>query len=226
MGRGTQQLPRLIIFDLDGTLIDTEPTSIRAWIDAAREFGLELSQDEVESFIGLNNEAVGKLARKRFGPTIPFEAIFQRKRELGRLAFEQGIALKPGVRELLDTLEALGVRACIATSSGKSRSVDFLRRLDLFHRFEFLISGEDVTNSKPHPEIFQRCLEKAGVAPAWAMVVEDSRNGIIGARASGATAVLIPDVIPADDVMKEQADLEFSSLLEFRAYLLSLFDLI
>lgn len=222
MGRGTQQLPGLIIFDLDGTIIDTEPTSMQMWVASAKEFGLDLTLEQAQQFIGLNNEAVGKLAAVMLGTDISFDAIFTRKRELSRQILDQGFDLKTGVMELLDTLDELGIPSCIATSSGKERSERYLKKAGLLDRFQFLISGEEVTHSKPHPEIFLRCIEKAGIEPGASMVVEDSRNGIIGARSSGAIPVLIPDIVPPDAEMIENADFLFDSLLGLRDYLLTL----
>ena len=222
MGRGTQQIPELIIFDLDGTIIDTEPTSIRAWIAAAGEYGLDLTEEQVLQFIGLNNPAIKVLAKDEFGADLPFDEIFLRKQELSRQEFDRGITLKTGAKEVLETVKELGIPACIATSSSKDRSERFLQRVGLWEYFEFLISGQDVTQSKPDPEIFLKCLEKAGVKPDSAMVVEDSKNGISGARRSGATTVLIPDVVKVDETMLENADFQFVSLLELRDYLLSL----
>lgn len=222
MGRGTQQLPRIIIFDLDGTILDTEPVSLNAWIQAAAEYGLELSMDQVTRFIGLTNQAVAELAKREFGEDLPIAQIFQRKRALTQVEFRAGIPLKKGVRELLATLQELGIRTCIATSSGKDRSNRFLQSVNLLDQFEFLISGEEVTHSKPHPEIFLRCLDQANVPANSAIVVEDSKNGIIGARRSGAKTVLIPDLVTVDEEMAANTDFVFESLLDLRDYILTL----
>lgn len=222
MGRRTGKRPELIIFDLDGTLLDTEPVSVEAWIQAGAELGLPLTREDILPFIGRNTDSIRQLALERFGPQIPFAAIHQRKKEISHLQFQKGIPLKTGVRELLAELDHLKIRRCIATSSAKKRSENFLDSLGLLGAFEFLVSGEEVTHSKPHPEIFQRCMVRARVGAADAMVIEDSKNGIIGARASGAASVLIPDILAADDVMKEHADLIFASLLDLKDHLISL----
>lgn len=222
MGRGTGELPELIVFDLDGTILDTEPVSIQAWITAGQEYGVSITSDQIMPYIGRNADSIKDLAREQFGPEVPFAEIYHRKKEICRLEFARGVSLKPGVHELITTLSELGIRRCIATSSRKVRSENFLESHDLLREFEFVFSGEEVTRSKPHPEIFLRSMARAGVDPGRSMVVEDSRNGIIGARESGATAVLIPDVVPADEIMRGQADLIFEDLFQFRDHLKSL----
>lgn len=222
MGRGTGKLPELIVFDLDGTILDTEPVSIRAWITAGQEYGVKITADQIMPYIGRNADSIQDLAREQFGPEIPFAEIFHRKKEICRVEFARGVILKPGVHEIMAALSELGIRRCIATSSRKVRSENFLEAHDLLREFEFVFSGEEVTRSKPHPEIFLRSMARAGVDPSHSMVVEDSRNGIIGARDSGATAVLIPDVVPADEVMRGHADLIFQDLFQLRDHLKSI----
>ncbi|KAF5058977.1 HAD family phosphatase [Proteiniclasticum sp. QWL-01] len=222
MGRRTGKLPKLIIFDLDGTLLDTEPISIKAWIQAGQEYGVSLKEEQFHPYIGRNAQSIQDLSKDLFGPGFPFEEIYQRKKAICQEHYTRGIPMKPGVQELLGALRDLEIRACVATSSAKVRSEGFLERNDLLRYFEFLISGEEVVHSKPDPEIFNRCLTRAGVKETEAMIVEDSRNGIIGARRSGAQTVLIPDLIRPDEQMREHADLMFDSLFEFRDHILTL----
>lgn len=219
MGRGTRELPQLIIFDLDGTIIDSEPMAMEAWIRAGHDFGLDIAKKDLLPMIGVTAESNRQMILERFGEDIPYEAINQRQKEISHSLHQAGVLLKPGVGDLLVTLKRLGISRCIATSSAKRRSEDLLQGLGLLNEFEFLLSGEEVIYSKPHPEIFQRCMARMNISPELTMVVEDSKNGIIGAKTSKATSVLIPDLLPVDDIMKAHADFIFKSLSEFKAYL-------
>lgn len=224
MGRriGARKLPELIIFDLDGTIIDSEPIAMEAWIRAGEEFGVSIQHDDLLPMIGVNGESNRRMMMDRFGEHFPFVPMLERVREITKQTYQEGVPTKEGIRELLTGLDNLGIRRCIATSSRKARSEDLLQRIGLLKEFEFLLSGEEITHSKPHPEIFERAMTRLGISPRETMVVEDSKNGILGAKASGAISVLIPDLLPVDDIMKENADLIFNSLLDLKDYLLEL----
>ena len=222
MGRGTRDLPQLIIFDLDGTIIDSEPVAMDAWIQAGQEFGILIKPDDLLPMIGVNADSNRRMMLERFGQDIPFEAMLSRVRELTKETYNEGVPVKDGIKELLTVLNDLRIRRCVATSSRKTRSEDLLRRLGILHEFEFLLSGEEITHSKPHPEIFELAMARMSIRPEKTMIVEDSKNGIIAAKASAATSVLIPDLLPVDPIMKENADLIFSSLLDLKDYLLEL----
>jgi HAD superfamily hydrolase (TIGR01509 family) len=148
--------------------------------------------------------------------------MLERVREITKQSYQEGVPVKEGVKELLDLLEDFGIRRCIATSSRKTRSEDILSRIGLLREFEFLLSGEEITHSKPHPEIFELAMARMGIPSTSTMIVEDSKNGILAAKASGAISVLIPDLLPVDAIMKENADLIFNSLLDLKDYLLEL----
>lgn len=222
MGRGTRDLPQLVIFDLDGTIIDSEPVAMDAWIQAGQEFGIIIKQDDLLPMIGVNGESNRRMMLERFGQDIPFEAMLSRVREFTEETYGEGIPVKEGIKELLTVLNDLGIRRCVATSSRKTRSENLLRRLGILNEFEFLLSGEDITFSKPHPEIFELAMARLSIRPENTMIVEDSKNGIIAAKASAATSVLIPDLLAIDATMKANADLIFTSLLDFKDYLLEL----
>ena len=222
MGRGTRDLPQLIIFDLDGTIIDSEPVAMEAWIQAGQEFGILIKPDDLLPMIGVNGESNRRMMLERFGQDIPFEAMLSRVRELTKETYQAGVPIKEGVKELLTVLNDFRIRRCIATSSRKARSEDLLHRVGLLKEFEFLLSGEEITHSKPHPEIFELAMARLGIPPKETMIVEDSKNGILAAKASGAISVLIPDLLPVDAIMKENADLIFNSLLDLKEYLLEL----
>lgn len=210
---------KLIIFDLDGTLIDTEPTSIDAWIISSKKFNKELKQEEILNFIGRNVSGIKELVFNIKGNDFPFDDVFEEKKRVSHEIFQKEIKTMPYAKEALEIIKSLNLRMTVATSSSKQRSLDFLDRVGLGSYIEFLVSGEEVINSKPDPEIFSKSMERAEVKPEETIIVEDSLNGIIAARRSGARTVLIPDMVKiADDGMKN-ADHVFNNLLEFATWL-------
>ena len=224
MGRrtGASKLPELIIFDLDGTIIDSEPVAMAAWIRAGQEFDVIIKKEDLLPMIGVNGESNRRMMLNRFGEDLPFNTMLERVREITKQTYQEGVPVKEGIRELLAVLDDLGIRRCVATSSRKTRSEDLLLRIGLLKEFEFLLSGEEITHSKPHPEIFELAMSRMAIPPTSTMIVEDSKNGILAAKASGAISVLIPDLLPVDTIMKENADLNFNSLLDLKDYLLEL----
>lgn len=216
--QGSRRVPELVIFDLDGTLVDSEPASLGAWIRAGKEFGLTMSKNEIGQFVGRNTQAIAALAHQLYGNDLPFQEIYQRKVEISEAELRKGIPLKRGALEILNKLDQRSIRRCIATSSSRERAAVLLETNGLTG-FEFIMTGEDIAESKPHPEIFLKSLERADVAANRAMIIEDSKNGIMAARRSGAVTVLIPDVLEVDEEMKQQADHMFRSLLELKDYI-------
>ena len=102
------------------------------------------------------------------------------------------LALMPGFSELIAALETAKIPKAIATSSNVDFVRDVLGRFELIPRFEFILTGEDVTHGKPHPEIYQRAARRFSLSPSEMMVLEDSRHGCAAAVAAGAFAVAVP----------------------------------
>ncbi len=211
---------KMVIFDLDGTLIDTEPASIDSWIAAASEAGLQVKREDILTFIGRNPEGIRKRSDELYGPDFPFDYIYRRKKELTGIQFEKKLEAKPHAKEALEILKSLGLKMCVATSSSKERSINFLQKLGLWSYFEYLISGEEVEKSKPDPEIFMTAMKNGGVSPEECIVVEDSFNGITAARRSGAVPVLIPDLVEPGEEWRGLSEKEFPDLLSFSLWVI------
>lgn len=210
--------PELIIFDLDGTLIDTETVSLEAWLQVNQEYNLGLSREDFLAFVGRNAQAVLALGESLV-PGGDFPAIYERKKNLARQIFDRDLRVKPGARELVAHVKDLGIACCVATSSTKDRSWRMLQRVGLADAMDFLVSGEEVVHSKPHPEIFLRCLDKTGVSIDRALIVEDSDTGLQAAKATGAFSILIPDIVPVSEAMEKSADLILESLFDLKEIL-------
>ena len=99
----------------------------------------------------------------------------------------------PGLLELLDLIESVGIPKAVATSSPRDYMQDMLGRVDLLHRFSFALTAEDVTQGKPHPEIYLMAARQLNVEPGRMLVLEDSEPGTRAASAAGALAVSVPN---------------------------------
>ena len=211
--------PLLVIFDLDGTLVDTEKISCEMWKTVGAEHGYEIPEDLIRSFIGRTVSSVRKSVMDEMGEDFPFDEIYEEKKERAIEYYIEHGNMKKGVTELLDTLDRLGIRKALATSSAKERAERLLDHHDLIKRFDLIVCGDMVTRSKPNPEIFIKTMDMMNVSPLETIVVEDSKNGIKAAVRSGAFAVLIPDLIHPDDEMKEKSDLIVEDLIQLRDFI-------
>jgi len=215
--------PRALLFDMDGLLLDTERVVQAAFVeecerlgrtaDAAREFFLTLvgtsgveSTARTGAFLGSGVDMAGFVAA--------MEANFDR-----RLA--GGVALRPGVAEVIPALAASGHDMAVVTSTGGSRARDHLDRAGLLGHFRFVLGGDEVPATKPDPAPYLMAAERLGHAPARALAFEDSDSGTTAAVRAGCTTVQIPDLRPAGLPLPELGQHVCDSLAEG----LALFDL-
>jgi HAD superfamily hydrolase (TIGR01509 family) len=181
-----------IIFDFDGLIIDSETPLLEIWQEIFAEHGGVLTMDEWQHALGTH------------GGFDPFEALAQQtgvaleqaecRQRVTREHWErcERQPLLPGVLELLGQSRALGLKAALASSSGRDWVLPWLRRHALDEHFDAICTRDDVARVKPDPELFLLAAERLGVAPGDCVVFEDSPNGIRAARAAGMLAVAVP----------------------------------
>lgn len=209
------------IFDMDGTIFDTEKFYYQTWLDIAKKegfiFGLE---DKVRLSGKQSKESIAYMV-ENFSMDEK-EAIRIRKNlnELRDKKFnELDYSLKkPGLLNLLSYLRENNKNIALASSSIKSRIDFLLDREGVRDYFDEIISSDDITKGKPDPQIFNLAMEKIGADKNKTYIIEDSLAGVKAAKKSGAKVVLIID-LDKSELIKSQADLVFSSLDEFLSYI-------
>jgi HAD superfamily hydrolase (TIGR01509 family) len=185
-----------VVFDLDGVLVDSEPTHERANAEYLAGFGTTLDPWLSEAMMGRRVRDLTDAVAPLVGLP-PEETFAGRERVFWRLLEAGELRPMPGVRRSLDRLAAAGLPLAVASSGTRAYVEHALDRLRLRHAFAAVVSGEEVANGKPDPEIYLQAAERLGAEPAACMAVEDAPHGIAAARAAGMRVVAVPHAMTA-----------------------------
>ncbi len=214
---------KAVIFDVDGTLLDTERIYMKAWKEAAAEAGFVMPDSVLQKTRAVNTKDAARIFEEEIGNGFSYQAVRPiRVRIAEEIIRRESPILKPGVLELLAFLEEKGIRLAVASSTNQQGTREHLAESRILDRFEVVVGGDMVTNGKPHPDIFLKAAEALGTAPEACIVVEDSPAGIRSAHAAGMKAVLVPDQAAITQEIIDMADVVLNSLLEMPAYLQTL----
>lgn len=214
---------RAVIFDMDGTLIDTERIGTASWDHAGRELGLSVPEELKRKMIGRTLPDIHALVRSVFSEAESDKLLDRANHHYHRLVTETVPPVKPGATALLEWLSDRNVPLAVATSSRAFQAEDKLGRTGLRHYFPVIVAGDQVARGKPDPEIFQTAAERLGLHARECVVFEDSGPGIEAAERSGAYAVLVPESPPADPAHALFAAAILDSLAEAPALLTRFF---
>jgi HAD superfamily hydrolase (TIGR01509 family) len=200
---GTGPRFEAVLFDMDGLLLDTERLAMQSLASAATAMGIDAPEPFRHAMIGVPADRCRVLVQERFGPAFPADAyLAEATRRMEGMIDAGALALKPGVLELLSDLDELGMRRAVATSSGRAKAERHLRQVGVLHRFDNVVTRDDVARGKPHPDLFLRAAAEVGANPTECLVLEDSYNGVRAAHLAGATVVMVPDLLPPTDEMR------------------------
>ena len=181
-----------VVFDMDGVLVDSEPMHVDAMREVLRPYGIAYTDSENEEFFGFTDPEVFRVLRARYGLEPDDQALTRRRTVLlVGLARTRTVPM-PGVPDVPTALHGLGYRLAVASSS----ALDVIRAtvdvLGIAALFETLVSGLEVGRGKPAPDIFVETARRLGLAPRACLVIEDSRNGLLAAKAAGMACAVIP----------------------------------
>ncbi|MDD7304975.1 MAG: HAD-IA family hydrolase [Peptoniphilaceae bacterium] len=212
---------KAFIFDMDGTIFDTEKIYYQTWLDVAKKRNFYFDLDTKKELLGLSNEESIKKMTELF--SMDQETARDVRKELYKLRddifskFDKSLK-KQGLDELLAYLKKKNKKLALASSSPRSRIEFLLKRENLLEYFDCIIGGDQISKGKPDPEIFEKAMEKLEVKPEETYIIEDSYAGILAANKSKAYSVFIPD-LDDRDLIKEMASYTFPNLEEFLTYL-------
>jgi beta-phosphoglucomutase len=214
------QLPRAVLWDLDGTLVDSEEYHWRAWRETMAAEGIALTYEQFRGTFGQRNDAI---LRQWLGAGVAparMQQVAGAKEERYRaLVRAGGLGALPGAEDWVRRLHAEGWAQAVASSAPRLNIEVVLEVIGLADRFQATVSAEDVRLGKPDPQVFLLAAARVGVPPARSIVVEDAPAGIEAARRAGMRSIAVSRdgaPHPADVVVRSLADLPpgaFSRLL-------------
>ncbi|MBQ7319046.1 MAG: HAD family phosphatase [Clostridia bacterium] len=208
---------RAVIFDMDGTLLDTERIYAAAWRAAGEELQFAQTEEALAACTGRNLTDIRRYFEEHYAGVMSFDLLqTTRERYYEHAIASGGVPLKPGATALLAYLKSNGIKIALATSTGPERTRYNLSSTGLLPYFDVLVTGEDVTHGKPHPETFLTAAARLGVAPQACMGVEDSFNGVRAIRAAGMVTVMVPDTVSPTDEIRALLDAECQTLAEIQ----------
>lgn len=194
-----QSLPAAVLWDLDGTLIDSEQYWMRAEGAIAARYNGEWSHEDGASMIGLALPVSCKIMADRLGITdLTIDEIIAELTNNVLLDLLREIPWRPGALELLRGLNEVGVPQALVTMSLRRIALTVAESLD-FAPFQVVVAGDDVERGKPHPDAYLKAAEALNLHPSLCVAIEDSLNGLASAEAAGTKAVAIPHLMHIPD---------------------------
>lgn len=192
---------RAVLFDMDGLVLDTEKLYSRFWREACNALGYPMTYEQSLTMRGLGGQAGEAMLHRYLGEDAPYLTLRNKRIELMEQYVDaHGVECKAGIHELLDHLDARGIRRAITSSSPTARIEKYLGQHGLTERFDAICSGRDMPRGKPAPDIYLAGAAALSISPSACLALEDAPAGIESAQRAGCLPVLIPDL----DIPKEE----------------------
>lgn len=211
---------RLVVFDMDGLMFDTERISFLSFSKAVESCGFQLDEATFRKTIAANVKEVRQIYLEQFGKNFPFEEMLERKFSFAEdYVHQQGVPIKPGLYELLTFLKAREIKMAVATSSNRSVAVDLLQLAKVAQQFDCVVCGDEIERSKPDPEIFLQAAKRLQCDPEDCLVLEDANKGVLAAHRAGMQVIMVPDLVAPDAETRKRALAILNSLSDVQRYL-------
>jgi HAD superfamily hydrolase (TIGR01509 family) len=184
-----------VVFDMDGTILDTETVFKTIVFEVCDELGFAMTDAVHLGMVGSSHERSSELLLEAFGVSFPYALFNEKCGVVMRERMHQVVPVKLGAREILAELHARGIPTAIATSSRRNHVELHLGNAGLMEMFDAIVTRDDVVNPKPDPEPYLTAAARLGIDPAACLALEDSHAGVRAAHAAGMQTVMVPDLV-------------------------------
>ncbi|HFU9592226.1 TPA: HAD family hydrolase [Streptococcus agalactiae] len=208
-------MEKVIIFDMDGVIVDSEYTFLDNKTEMLREEGIDTDVSYQYQYMGTTFEFMWQAMKEEFGlPKTVKEYIAEMNRRRQAIVARDGVRHIKGAQRLIHWLHQHGYRLAVASSSPMVDIKRNLKELGVTECFEYMVTGEDVSSSKPAPDVFLRAAELLDVDPKVCIVIEDTRNGSLAAKAAGmyCFGFANPDYPPQDLSMADKVISDYQDI--------------
>ena len=209
----------LVIFDVDGLMLDTESVWKEAFDQAGNKYGIQnMGSTLFPKLIGKSGRDEKEVLDRYLSSDIQ-ELVIKEWERIGYGMLEKEVPVKPGLNEILDFLDAYHIKKAVATTTRRELTEERLKRVGVYDRFDYVLCGDEVKNRKPDPEIYLSVLHKMNTKAENAIVLEDSSVGVEAAYRASIDCIQVPDLIAPTEVQKEQTICIVKDLMEARDYI-------
>jgi HAD superfamily hydrolase (TIGR01509 family) len=192
-----------VVFDMDGTLLDTEMVFKEIVYQVSAGLGFTMTEHVHLAMVGSSHEVTNQLLVEAYGVSFPYAIFDAQCRSLMKQRLTEVVPVKTGVHEMLAELKSRGIPAAVATSSRAPHALGHLGTAGLLDMFATIVTRDDVVNPKPHPEPYLTAAKRLGVKPENCLAVEDSHSGVRAAHAAGMQTIMVPDLVrPSDEIAR------------------------
>lgn len=211
---------KLIIFDMDGLMFDTEQVNYRAFTEVVKEEGYTPTFEQYAGFLGMNAQDIQKKYYIYYGENVDAAGLYKKVGQRSKhIIKEEGVPEKEGLRELLHAVKEKNILTAVASGSDTEIIKKYLEATGLTKDFDMILSSKDVKRGKPFPDIFLEICRKFNVKAEEALVLEDSANGVQAALSGNIPVINIPDMLPIPQEQQEKCVAVLENLKEVIPYI-------